>query len=106
MKTKVINTEGLSSFEINTLVQQGGKFVSFPYSILKNLKKYRRNYNVYFIRPNESSIKYSLQFLFTKITVGWWAYPWKPADFFKSIYYILIGGKDLTETMLRELNSN
>jgi hypothetical protein len=105
MRVKVINTEGLSSFEINTLVQQGAKFVSFPYSILKIFKEYRRNYNVYFIRPNESSFKYSLRLLFTNMTVGWWAYPWKPLEFFKSLYYILIGGKDLTENVLRELNS-
>jgi len=36
MKTN--NTEGLTMFEINVLVQQGGRFVVFPNTISKLLK--------------------------------------------------------------------
>lgn len=100
------NIEGLTLFEINLLIQQGGRFVIFPHSISKLLTKYKRSSNIYFIRPNENSLKYSLKHFLLSLTIGWWAFPWGPIYTIKSLYYILRGGKDFTHTILNDLAKN
>ncbi|WP_290970570.1 hypothetical protein [Flavobacterium sp.] len=61
MKTN--NIEGLTAFEINVLIQQGGKFIMFPFIISEMVKRIKDS-NVYFIRPNESTLKYALKHFF------------------------------------------
>ncbi|WP_264536835.1 hypothetical protein [Flavobacterium sp. N1736] len=100
MKTK--NIEGLTMFEINQLIQQGGRFITFP--ILR--KKFKNTPIVYFIRPEESSFKYSLNYFFLNLVSGWRAFPWGPIYALKSLYYIIKGGKDFTETILDDLHQN
>ncbi|MCD0472382.1 hypothetical protein [Flavobacterium sp. JAS] len=54
MKTE--NIEGLTLFEINLLIQQGGRFVMFP-----NLMTKLKSSTIYFVRPEEKIIKYALR---------------------------------------------
>ncbi|WP_278022335.1 hypothetical protein [Flavobacterium ginsengisoli] len=61
MKTN--NIEGLTPFEINLLIQQGGKFIIFPFIISKMVKRIKET-NIYFIRPNESTFKYAIKHFF------------------------------------------
>lgn len=103
MKTN--NTEGLTMFEINVLVQQGGRFVVFPNTISKLFKKFKRS-NIYFVRPEENTFKYALKHFFLNLTVSWKMFPLGPVYVIKSLYYLIKGGKDYTEAILDELNQN
>jgi len=103
MKTN--NIEGLTMFEINVLVQQGGRFVIFPNTISKFMKKFKGS-NIYFVRPEEKTFKYALKHFFTNLALGWRAFPWGPVYVIKSFYFLIKGGKDYTQTILAELNKN
>jgi len=98
MKTN--NTEGLSMFEINVLIQQGAKFVKFPY-----MNKFKSS-NIYFIRPGEKPFKYALNHLFLNIKNGWNKSPLLPVYLLKSLFYLLIGGIDYTQAILNDLRQN
>lgn len=100
MKTN--NTEGLTMFEINVLVQQGGRFVMFPY--LSGLVKKMLASNIYFVRPEETSFKYALKHFFLNFNFSLHVFPYGPIYMIKSLYFLLRGGKDYTYKMLEYLN--
>lgn len=103
MKTN--NIEGLTIFEINVLVQQGGRFVVFPNTISKLMKKIKGS-NVYFVRPEEHTFKYALKHFYLNLSAGWRLFPFGPIYVLKSLYFLIKGGKDYTDTILKDLNSN
>ncbi|WP_289665994.1 hypothetical protein [Flavobacterium panacagri] len=103
MKTN--NIEGLTMFEINVLIQQGAKFIIFPFIISKMVKRIKES-NIYFIRPNESTFKYALKHFFINLSAGWRIFPYGPIYVLKSLYYLIKGGKDYTDTILKDLNTN
>ncbi|KAF2335074.1 hypothetical protein [Flavobacterium daemonense] len=97
------NTEGLTAFEINLLVQQGGKFVQFPYT--SGLIKKIKNSNIYFVRPEEHIFKYAWKHFFSNLNLSLQtAFPNTPIYMLKSLYLLAQGGKDYTFTMLEKLN--
>lgn len=103
MKTN--NIEGLTMFEINVLVQQGGRFVVFPNAISKLMKKIKGS-NVYFVRPEEHTFKYALKHFYLNLSAGWRLFPFGPIYVLKSLYFLVKGGKDYTDTILKDLNMN
>jgi len=103
MKTN--NIEGLTMFEINVLVQQGGRFVIFPNTISNLMKKFKGS-NIYFVRPEEKTFKYALKHFAKNLALGWKSFPWGPLYVVKSFYYLIKGGKDYTQPILTELNKN
>lgn len=103
MKTN--NIEGLTMFEINVLVQQGGKFILFPFILSKMVKRIKES-NIYFIRPNESTFKYALKHFFINLSAGWRIFPYGPVYVAKSLFYLIKGGKDYTHIILKDLNTN
>lgn len=103
MKTN--NIEGLTMFEINVLIQQGGKFIIFPFIISEMVKRIKES-NVYFIRPNESTFKYALKHFFLNLSLSWHIFPYAPIYIMKSLFYLMKGGKDYTENILKDLDTN
>lgn len=102
MKTN--NTEGLTAFEINVLVQQGGRFIIFPDTISKLVKKIKGS-NIYFVRPEENTFKYALKHCLKNVAVGWRTFPFGPLYVIKSLYYLAIGGKDYTAMIINDINT-
>lgn len=103
MKTN--NTDDLTLFEINVLIQQGGKFIMFPF-IISEMVKRAKEPNIYFIRPNEGTFKYALKHFFLNLSISWRSFPYAPIYIAKSFFYLVKGGKDYTETILKDLNSD
>jgi len=103
MKTN--NIEGLTMFEINVLVQQGGRFVVFPNAMSKLMKKIKGS-NIYFVRPEEPTFKYALKHFFLNLSLSWRIIPYGPIYVLKSIYYLIKGGKDYTQDILNELKNS
>ena len=103
---EINNINGLSVSEIKQLVQQGGKFVLFPYTISFVLMTLKRNSSIYFIRPNEGTFKYSYGYVLLNLLVGWWGIPWGPIYTIGALYNHIIGGKEYTQLVLSELIQN
>ena len=100
---EIKNIQGLRVSEIKQLVNQGGKFVVFPYTISLVLLTFKRNSSIYFIRPNEKTIGYSYKHVGVNFVMGWWSIPWGPIYTIGSMYTQLTGGKDLTPEVLSHL---
>lgn len=98
MKTN--NIEGLTIFEINLLIQQGGKFIKFPY-----MKKFKSS-NIYFVRPEEKAFKYALKYFLSNLKIEWRQFPLAPVHIIKSLFYLAVGGRDYTHAMLSDLRQN
>lgn len=94
MKTE--NIEGLSLFEINILLQQGGRFVMLPNLMTKSS-------TIYFVRPEEKIIKYSLRHFLKNLKNALHAFPLSPFYAFKSLFYLAMGGKVYTHNILVDL---
>ncbi len=92
--------EGLSVGEVNDMVQRGGKFVIFTYTISVLVMTFRRPTDVYFIRPDESAAAKSLPWTVLSFFVGWWGFPWGFIYTPWSIIENLSGGKNVTEEIL------
>lgn len=96
MKTE--NIEGLTLFEINLLIQQGGRFVMFP-----NLMTKIKSSTIYFIRREESKTKYVIKHFLKNILQSWRTFPLRPMYLSKSLFYLAIGGTDYTNNVLADL---
>ena len=97
MKTE--NIEGLSLFEINLLIQQGARFVTFS-----NLNNNLKDSTIYFIRPGEKAFKYALKHFLRNLSNSWRKIPLRPFYISKSLFYLAIGGKDYTHSLLADFN--
>jgi len=100
------NIDGLSVSQIKELVNKGGKFVIFPYTISFVIMTLKRNSDIYFVRADENSFKYSYSFVLLNFFIGWWGLPWGPIYTIGALYNHIIGGKDITEVVLSELIQN
>jgi hypothetical protein len=103
---KIQNMEGLSVNDINRELNNGAKFVVFEYCISIVVMTFRRSSDVYFIREGESSVKHSIGFTLMTIVLGWWGIPWGPIYTIGALYSNLSGGKDITQEVLRSMNSS
>ena len=103
---QIKNIEGLPVAEIKRLVNQGGKFVIFPYTISILVMTFQRNSSIYLIRPEENSIKYSYGHVGVNLLFGWWGIPWGPIYTLGALFKHLGGGKDITEAVLGHLIQN
>jgi len=100
---EIKNIEGLRVSQIRDMVQQGGKFVVFPYTVSFILMTLKRSSDIYFIKADENTFKYSYGYVFLNLIVGWWGFPWGPIYTIGSAYHHITGGKDLTPEVMSHL---
>lgn len=98
MKTE--NIEGLTLFEINRLIQQGGRFITFPNTINKH-----KSSTIYFLHPGEKIFKYALKHFIKNLLRGWNSFPTRPFQVSKSLFYLAIGSRD-AKTITPVYNTN
>lgn len=103
---EIKNIEGLKVNQIKQLINQGAKFVIFPYTVSFVLMTLKRNSSIYFLHPYEKSIKYSYRHVGVNLVLGWWGLPWGPIYTIGAMYTQIIGGKDVTQIVLSELIQN
>ncbi len=103
--SQINNIQGLSTEDINWELNNGAKFVVFQYCISILIMTFRRNSDVYFIKAGESTTKHSIGFTLLTFFIGWWGFPWGPIYSIGSLYTNLNGGKDITQEVLKSLNS-
>jgi hypothetical protein len=100
---QIKNIEGLRVSQIRDMVQQGGKFVVFPYTVSFILMTLKRSSDIYFIKADENTFKYSYGYVLLNLIVGWWGIPWGPIYTIGSAYHHVVGGKDLTQAVMSHL---
>lgn len=103
---EIKNIEGLRVSQIREMVQQGGKFVVFPYTVSFILMTLKRSSDIYFIKADENTFKYSYGYVLLNIIVGWWGIPWGPIYTIGSAYHHIVGGKDLTQAVMSHLTQH
>lgn len=103
---EIKNIEGLKVSDIKLLVQQGAKFVVFPYTVSFILMTLKKNSSIYFIRPDENTFKYSFGYVLLNLVIGWWGIPWGPIYTIGALYSHITGGKDFTQLIMSELIQN
>jgi hypothetical protein len=64
----------------------------------------RQSSNIYFVRSNESPIKYGWPWLLISFFLGWWGIPWGPIYTTQAIFRSF-SGKDVTLEVLQNLKS-
>jgi hypothetical protein len=100
------NIEGLTVGQVNSLIDQGGKFVMYQYTISVLVMTFRRSSDIYFIRYGENATVKGLGFTCLTAVLGWWGIPWGPIYSIGSLYTNLSGGKNVTEEVLMSINGN
>lgn len=103
---EIKNINGLTNDEIRSLINAGGKFVIYPYSISILVMSFKRNSDIYLIKPNEKATKYGVQYILVSLVLGWWGIPWGPIYTIGSIYTALKGGNDITSEIMSEINNS
>lgn len=106
MATAIKNIDNLTIPELKSLVEQGGKFGMFEYTISIILATFKNPTDIYFIRPGESTTSYSIGSTILTFFLGWWGFPWGPIYSIGSLYTNLSGGKDVTSAVMQELLAN
>lgn len=104
MSTQIKNIDGLSVQQVRDMVNQGGKFVIFPYTISIVLATFKRSSDIYFIKPGESSAKYGFGFIITNLLLGWWGIPWGPIYTIGSLAAHIGGGKNVTAEVMSSIS--
>ena len=100
---EIKNIDGLRVSEIKAIIEDGGRFVFFPYTVSIGIATFKRASSVYLIRNGEKSIKYSYKHVLTNGVIGWWGIPWGPIYTIGSMYHQAKGGKDVTSEILSHL---
>ena len=103
MSTRIKNIDGLTVQQVRDMVNQGGKFVIFPYTISAVVMTFKRSSDIYFIKPGESSAKHGFGFILTNLILGWWGLPWGPIYTIGSLAAHIGGGKNVTPEVLSAL---
>ncbi|MBO4530915.1 MAG: hypothetical protein J5767_09805 [Paludibacteraceae bacterium] len=97
--------EGLTDEEINKELELGGKFIHFQYTISIVVMTFKLNSKLYFLKTNESAIKYGYKYLLISLILGWWGIPWGPLYTIQSIK-IAFTGKDVTNDLLKKMEES
>lgn len=97
------NADGLTDQQIIQGIQNGGKLVVFKYAVSIVIMTFNPNTDVHYIRPGESTIKFSIGYTLLTLVMGWWGFPWGPIYTIGSLYHNLSGGKDVTNELLSQM---
>ena len=93
---------GLSVEQVQQEVVRGGKFVVYSYCFSVLIMTFRRNTDVYFIRPGENAVARGMQWTLISLLAGWWGFPWGLIYTPMALAQNLKGGKDVTREDLAQ----
>ena len=89
----------LSEQQISSILDDGGRFVVYTYTISLIVITLKRRSNVFLLRKDEWAIKHGFPYLLISLLLGWWGVPWGPIYTIQSIYYSVLGN-DVTADII------
>ena len=105
MGSKIKNIEGMSNAEIKDEISRGGKFVYFTYTVSILIMTFKRPTDIYFVKADEATLKYSAPYLLLSLVAGWWGIPWGPIYTIGSIA-TSFKGNDITSVVMSDLTAS
>jgi hypothetical protein len=103
---KIQGADGLTFDQVQREVERGGKFVIYQYCFSALVMTFRRNTDIYFIRPGESAFAKGMQWTLISLVAGWWGFPWGLIYTPMALFQNLKGGKDVTPQVLGQYAQN
>lgn len=102
---KIKGLEGMTIDELNDELAKGAKFVYFTWSISILILSFKEpTEDCYFVKHNESAIKYGWPYFLLSFVLGWWGIPWGPIYTVQSIINAF-KGVDVTDKVIESLNN-
>jgi hypothetical protein len=97
---RIKNIDGMSAGDLEQQVNEGARFVYYPYTISLILFTFKRTSGVYLVRGDENKLGKALPFTLVSALFGWWGIPFGPKYTLESLVTNLRGGKDVTEEVM------
>jgi hypothetical protein len=98
---QIKNANGLTLQEVKNEIHNGGKFVTFEYTVSILVMTFKRPTDVYLLRAGESHWGKSLPFTILSLLIGWWGFPWGLIYTPMSLFTNLSGGNDVTVEIMQ-----
>ncbi|HEV7783402.1 MAG TPA: hypothetical protein VGO58_19135 [Chitinophagaceae bacterium] len=97
---RIKNIDGMSAEDLQQEVQEGGRFVFYPYTISLVLVTFKRVSGVYLVRGKDNKMAKALPFTLLSVLFGWWGIPFGPKYTIEAIRTNIKGGRDVTEDVM------
>ena len=94
--------EGYSKDWIVNEIENGGRFVVFPYCISALIISFQKYSKVYFIRNDEWAIKYGWMYMLISLVLGWWGFPWGFIYTIRSFFQCFRGKNCTVEVVVQD----
>ena len=101
---KIKGTKGMTVFQIQEEVTNGGRFVQFSYCFSIIVASFRQSSSIYLIKNGESPFLKSLPFSAISFLLGWWGIPWGVIYTVGCLYVNAGGGKDVTAVIMKRFH--
>ena len=93
--------------ELNKQIEQGARFVCFQYCISILFAVTLRRYSpAIFVRPNDRIDSIRRKYNWLSAIFGWWGIPWGPIYTVRSLRLNKLGGIDMTEDILLNIEES
>lgn len=103
-RKKIKGLDNLSVAELNKELSEGGKFVVFPYAVSLLVVTLRETSDIYFVKGDESMVKYGFKYMFVSLLLGRWRILWVAIYTIRSIVREFTG-RDVTKEVVQEINN-
>ena len=101
MKYKLVIKDNFSVDELRNEIQNGGRFIIFPYCIsLIFAVTLKRFSPAIFFKNGESILEFKNKYNLVSCVFGWWCIPWGPMETIANIKINNKGGIDIIEDIL------
>jgi hypothetical protein len=97
---KIKNIDGLSATDLQEQVNNGARFVYFPFTISLIVVTFKRTSGVYLVRKQKEAVLRSIPFTVISSLFGWWGFPFGPKYTWESIRTNINGGKEVTDEVM------
>jgi len=97
---RIKNIDGLSADDLQREVDNGGKFVYYPFTVSFIIVTFNRTSGVYLVRAGENAVLKGFPFTLLSLVFGWWGIPSGPKHALESIRTNLKGGKNVTDEVM------
>jgi hypothetical protein len=97
---QIQNIDGLSASDLQREVNNGARFVYFPFTVSLLLITLKRTSGTYLVRQGESAIGKRIFYSIISLLFGWWGIPFGPKFTIDAIRANLRGGKNVTDEVM------